>query len=119
MRRRMRQCNAGRKDKRCEIPPIRKRKIFDPDTRCAGLLSRVLVVVPDGDTGAALDQGLGRDKTRAAQSKHGGMLAIERSDRRHRHLNFKVARPTSASTKAMIQKRTTTCGSDQPSCSKW
>ena len=62
----MRQRNAGRKDKRCKIPPVRKRKIFDPETRRAGLLSRVLVVVPDGDTGAARDQGLGRDKTRVA-----------------------------------------------------
>ena len=39
-------------------------------------------------------------------------------DRRHRHLSFSVARPIIASTKAMIQKRMTICGSDQPSCSK-
>ncbi len=31
---------------------------------------------------------------------------------------FSVDRPTSASTKAMIQKRTTICDSDQPNCSK-
>ena len=35
------------------------------------------------------------------------------------HLSFSVARPASASTKLMIQKRITTVGSDQPRCSKW
>ena len=44
--------------------------------------------------------------------------SAESLDRRHRHLSFSVARPIIASTKAMIQKRMTICGSDQPSCSK-
>src|SRR4051794_2391857 len=35
------------------------------------------------------------------------------------HLSLSVARPASASTKLMIQKRITTVGSDQPICSKW
>ena len=34
------------------------------------------------------------------------------------HLIFNVDRPASASTRLMIQKRMTTVGSDQPSCSK-
>ena len=35
------------------------------------------------------------------------------------HRSFNVERPTSASTKAMIQKRMTIWDSDQPNCSKW
>ena len=35
------------------------------------------------------------------------------------HLQLQRARPASASTKLMIQKRITTVGSDQPRCSKW
>ena len=54
----------------------------------------------------------------AAEPEQRDLAAAEGRDRRHAHLSFSVDRPTIASTKAMIQKRMTICGSDQPSCSK-
>ena len=54
-----------------------------------------------------------------AKAKDRGTLTFKASDRRHCYLSFKVERPIRANTKAIIQKRTTTCGSDHPSCSKW
>ena len=58
------------------------------------------------------------DKPDPPRPKTATLLSAQRFDRRHRHLSFSEARPTIASTKAMIQKRMTICGSDQPSCSK-
>ena len=46
-------------------------------------------------------------------------LSVEMRERNQRaYLSFSVERPISASTTATIQKRITTCGSVQPSCSK-
>ena len=80
--------------------------------------ARRCAVVPGGDLGAAGDERARRRQSRAAEAEDGDALAAQGLDRRHRHLSFSEARPTIASTKAMIQKRMTICGSDQPSCSK-
>src|SRR5262249_27338580 len=115
----MGQRTPGRKHERGKGTPIGLRQVFNPQTCGARPLARVLIVIPDGDMGASCNKRLRRDKARTAKTKHGDMLATVASDRRHDYLSFKVERPIKASTKAMIQKRTTTCGSDQPSCSKW
>ena len=86
-----------------------------------GLAARsraVAAVVPGGHFGAAGDKRPRRRQSRAAEAEEGDALSAQGLDRRHRHLSFSEARPTIASTKAMIQKRMTICGSDQPSCSK-
>ena len=67
--------------------------------------------------GAARQQRLDRRQPRAREAVDRVMLAGEGPGGDHR--SFSVARPASASTKLMIQKRITTVGSDQPRCSKW
>ena len=64
-----------------------------------------------------LTQSLGRRQPGARQAVDRIMLAGEGLGRDH--LSLRVLRPASASTKLMIQKRMTTVGSDQPTCSKW
>ena len=80
--------------------------------RAASLSSQAATSAPPATSARAVDE------ARAAEAEHGDACPAKRRDRGHRHLSFSVARPTSASTKAMIQKRMTICGSDQPSCSK-
>ncbi len=53
---------------------------------------------------------------RSGQAQNGVCLVGPSTARNHR--SFSVDRPASASTRLMIQKRMTTVGSDQPSCSK-
>ena len=82
-----------------------------------------VAVVPAHHVGAAGKQGAGRDQAGLAEPEHGDFLPgkvvigiewLEASCYR----NFRVDRPASASTTAMIQNRITICGSVQPSCSK-
>ena len=74
-------------------------------------------LVPGHHLGAARDQRLDRRQARAGEAEHG--IALAGKGGAGDHLSFSVDRPASASTKAMIQKRITTVGSDQPICSKW
>ena len=119
MRRRMGQRHAGRKHKHPEAAPVGMREIDQRNARGGGALPCGGAVVPAGHFGAAGDKRARRRQPRAAEAEEGDALPTQGLDRRHRHLSFSEARPTIASTKAMIQKRMTICGSDQPSCSKW
>ena len=119
MRLRMGQRHAGRRartpgtrasrlerDRPAERPPASAR------SRAAGLSSQAATSAPPATSARAVDS------PEPAEAEEGDALSTQGLDRRHRHLSFSEARPTIASTKAMIQKRMTICGSDQPSCSK-
>ena len=80
------------------------------------LRARFLPAVPRRHRRAAGQQRFDRGQARAGQSEDGIGFAGEGAARDHRSLS--VARPARARTKAMIQKRITTVGSLQPSCSK-
>src|SRR5579863_5761200 len=119
MRLRVCQRNARGENQRAELLEIGARKIEQRQAERRGFLTRRRLIVPDDDIGAASLQCFGADTARSPEAEDRNSLSGCESQRNHRHLSFNVERPTSASTKAMIQKRTTTCGSDQPSCSKW
>jgi len=110
--------NTRRKDESIKIPPVGSRRfsILRPAarafSRACSLSSQTDTRAPPATSACAVTN----PEPPVQIRRH---ACFEASDRRHRHLNFKVERPISARTKAMIQKRTTTCGSDQPSCSKW
>jgi hypothetical protein len=76
----------------------------------------LFLAVPGGDLRARGKQRLHRGKPRASEAEHGIMFSGEGAAGYHR--SFSVARPMRARTKLMIQKRITTVGSLQPSCSK-
>ena len=101
-----------------EAAPVGVSEIDERNARGGSALASRRAVVPGGDLGAAGDQRPRGRQPRAAEAEEGDALSAQGLDRRHRHLSFSEARPTIASTKAMIQKRMTICGSDQPSCSK-
>ncbi len=114
----MGQRHAGRQHEKREPPPVGLGEIDEPKPGCGRALARLRVVVPGRDFSAAFDQRPDRRQSRAAEAEDGDALSAQGFDRRHRHLSFSEARPIIASTKAMIQKRMTICGSDHPSCSK-
>ena len=118
MRLRMGQRHAGREHEHPEAAPVGLSEIDQRDARGFGALASGRAVVPGGHFGAAGDKRARRRQPRAAKAEESDALSAQGLDRRHRHLSFSEARPTIASTKAMIQKRMTICGSDQPSCSK-
>src|SRR6185437_11960983 len=78
---------------------------------------RFLLAVPGHHLGPARQQSLDRRHARAREAQH--RIALPGEGRARHHRNFNVESPASARTKAMIQKRMTTVGSDQPICSKW
>ena len=119
MRLRMGQRHAGREHKHPEAAPVGVSEIDQRDARGFRALPRSRAVVPRGDLSAAGDKRVRRRQSRPAEAEESDPLSAQGLDRRHRHLSLSEARPTIASTKAMIQKRMTICGSDQPSCSKW
>ena len=65
-----------------------------------------------GRTAAGQPQGHGQARLPKAQYQCGFSVV-------HHQRSFKVVRPSSTSIMVMIQKRTTTCVSFQPFCSKW
>ncbi len=67
--------------------------------------------------GPARQQRVDRRRARPRQPQH--RIAFAAPGRARDHRSFSVDSPASASTNAMIQKRITTVGSAQPSCSKW
>ena len=79
-------------------------------------LARRFLTIPGHNPRAAGQQRFDRGKAGPRQPQHG--IGLARKDIRNDHRSFNVARPASASTKAMIQKRITTVGSAQPNCSK-
>ena len=81
-------------------------------SRAAALSSQAATSAPPATSARSVDRPEPPRPKRATRSSAQGL------DRRHRHLSFSEARPTIASTKAMIQNRMTICDSDQPSCSK-
>ena len=82
--------------------------------------ARFLPAVPGDDARAARHQGRDRGEARPGEAEDGiGLSRKSVGDDHPRHRSFKVARPASASTKAMIQNRITTVGSAHPICSKW
>src|SRR5438270_9716330 len=87
-----------------------------PQLRCEGG-SSLFLRVPRGHLRTARQQRFHGREPGPGKPVDGVFLAGEGLGRDHR--SFSVARPASASTKLMIQKRITTVGSDQPRCSKW
>ena len=115
---RMGQRHAGREHKHLEAAPVGLGEIDQSGARGLSALPRGRVVVPRSHFRPACDKRPRRRQSRAAEAEEGDALPAQALDRRHRHLSFSDARPTIASTNAMIQNRITICGSDQPSCSK-
>src|SRR3546814_8384889 len=76
------------------------------------------IVVPRGNRCARTTECAGRRETRAREAHDRHRPALQVSGKDHRHLSFSVARPMTASTEAIIQKRMTMVGSCQPFCSK-
>ena len=97
--------SRARADRRDGIPPPRAL------SRAAGESSQAWTCAPPAASA------LRRGEAGAAEAEQGDRLAGKRGDRDHQR-TFSVARPIRARTKAMIQNRTTTCGSAQPNCSK-
>ena len=118
MRDGMRQRRAGRQNQRVEPAPVGAIQILDMDFLGERLGAPRLAIVPGRDIGAAGDKRLRGGEPGAAKTKERHAPAVECADRRHRHLNFSVESPMSASTNAMIQKRITICGSFHPFSSK-
>ena len=75
---------------------------------------RVAARIGDTDERALAMQPLGHRQPGLAESDYQNAFALEFHQR-----NFKVDSPISTSMMVMIQKRTTTCVSFQPDCSKW
>ena len=118
MRLRMGQRHARRKHEHPKTAPVGLSEIDQRDACGFGALPGGRAIVPGGHLCAAGHKRTRRRQPRAAKAEESDALSTQGLDRRHRHLSFSEARPTIASTKAMIQKRMTICGSDQPSCSK-
>src|SRR5690606_1173234 len=97
--------------------PVGRTDILDRHAFGLRRLPRRFSIVPGGDIGAAGHQRPGRRDAAAAETKDGDAAAGKGRD--GDHLSFRLDRPISASTTAMIQKRMTICGSVQPICSKW
>ncbi len=113
--------NARRQHQSCKGLPVASVEI---DQRNAGIrrrLARGFIIVPGADPRAPGHQGAARRKARTAKAVDRDIPAIEGVEpgSPSPHLNFRVARPARARRKAMIQKRMTTVGSDQPFFSKW
>ena len=84
----------------------------------AAQIARGAVVVPGDHLRAAGHQRTHRAQPGAGQAENGdGLVGKGAGWRSSRHRSFRVARPSSASTTATIQKRITMVGSVQPSCS--
>ena len=111
--------HARRENERSEAAPVGGGKIDRREARRDGALARLRVVVPGRDFGAAGDERAQRRQARAAEAEQRDVADREGSRPASSLTSASsVARPIIASTKAMIQKRMTICGSDQPSCSK-
>src|SRR3546814_5360721 len=72
------------------------------------------IVVPRGDRCAHTTECVGSREARAREAHDRNRPALQVSGKDHRHLSFSVARPMTASTEAMIQKRMTKVGSCKP-----
>ncbi len=111
--------HARREDQRREAAPVGVVEIEQHLAEPLGL--RFFAgggrVVPGVQQGAAGDEGMGGGEAGAAEAEQRDRAPLECGDRDHQR-TFNVVRPIRARTKATIQKRTTTCGSDQPNCSK-
>ncbi len=120
VRLRMRERHARREHEKPKAAPVRFAQVHERESRFRRALARLRIVVPGRNVGAAGDEGAQGRKPRASKPEDRDRLPPKRFHRRHRsrHLNFSVPSPIIASTKAMIQKRITTCDSDQPNCSK-
>jgi hypothetical protein len=118
VRRGVGQRHAGREHEELEAAPVGVSEIDQRNSGSGSAFASGGTVVPGRDFGAAVDQRARGRQSRAAEAEEGDALSAHGFDRRHRHLSLSEARPTIASTKAMIQNRMTICGSDQPSCSK-
>jgi hypothetical protein len=79
-------------------------------------LPRRRIAVPRHDMRARRGERAYRRHAGSREAEYGVALALPGVGKDHR--NFSVDRPASASTRLMIQKRITTVGSLQPSCSK-
>jgi hypothetical protein len=77
-------------------------------------VGRVVARIGNADDGALTMQPLGHRQSGLAEPDHQNAFALEFHQR-----SFKVDSPISTSMMVMIQKRTTTCVSFQPVCSKW
>src|ERR1700761_8925331 len=112
------QRHAGREHKRIEAGHIGRHKVFELETGGARLFAAGAMIVPYADIRSASDKRLRADKAGSTETEDSDAFAGKVGYWRHYYRNFNVESPMRARTKAMIQNRTTTCGSDQPSCSK-
>src|SRR5690606_30824157 len=97
-----------------------RREVLDRQPRGCGGVTGVWPVVPADRFGAAGDQRRHRRPPAPRQSEYRNLPPGECRSRNHGdYLSLSVASPMSASTTAMIQKRTMIVGSFQPFCSKW
>ena len=76
------------------------------------------IVVPAGSKRARARERARSSQPRSREAHHRGCSALHAFGEDHRHLNFSVARPMTASTEAMIQNRMTMVGSCHPFRSK-
>ena len=111
--------HAGRQDQGGEARPVAGREIHDVSARRGRAVPRGGRSRPKPRPRRRRPAAPGRWRSPSRPSPKSATLAPGKGgDRRHRHRTFRVARPSRARPKAMIQNRMTICDSDQPSCSK-
>ena len=108
--------NAGRNDNGVIACQVAQQRIGNRGDVC-NLGPRAFVIVPCQNFGSARDKRTCRRKAGTRKSQYCELPVFK--GRGSDHLSLRVDSPASANTKATIQKRMTTVGSDQPSCSKW
>ena len=116
----MGQGNARRQHQRRELPEIGGGEIADRDAGGSRSGAGIGAIVAGHHLGAARHQGGGAGEARAGEAEQRDPSALEAGGGEHGgpHLSFRVDRPISARTTAMIQNRITMVGSRHPFCSK-
>ena len=107
--------NAGRHHNSLIARQIGKQRI-GYGCNIGNFCARAFVIVPRQYLRATRNQRVRRGKTGARKSQDCELPVFKGGGTDH--LSLRVDSPASARTKATIQKRMTTVGSDQPSCSK-
>ncbi len=111
--------NAGTEDERIDAGAGPIGRIVYGDAVLHRGVARGRVVVPGGNALACRQQGMGGDAAGPAEPEDGKTMFGKGGEIDHpAYRSFRVERPISARTEAMIQKRMTIVGSAQPSFSK-
>ena len=106
--------NAGRQHQRLERAEVGVGEAGDRNARAEGRVATGGVVVPGHDLRPGGEQRTRCGHARGTEPQDRVAFVVREGKLDHDHLNFNVARPTSASTAEMIQKRMTMVGSAQP-----